>query len=219
MSTVHNVTFHGIGEPPRTLEAGEAHVWISTEKYLAILDGVRGRDDVRISFDDGNRSDVDVALPALVERGLTATFFVLADRLDEEHHLGATDLRRLVEAGMTVGSHGLRHRDWRRIGDDDLADEVAESRRVLAEAADAPVTEASIPFGSYDRRVLTALRRDGGYRHVFTSDGGHARRDAWLQPRTSVTADDDVAAFASPARDTRVAEARRSAKRLAKRWR
>jgi len=35
---------------------------------------------VQLSFDDGNRSDVGIALPALLERELSATFFVVAGR-------------------------------------------------------------------------------------------------------------------------------------------
>jgi hypothetical protein len=40
-------------------------VWVSRERLDAVLDSVAGRDDVRITFDDGNASDVVHALPAL----------------------------------------------------------------------------------------------------------------------------------------------------------
>jgi len=88
---------------------------------------VRHRPDVRIFFDDSNRSDVDIALPALLERGMRATFFVLAGRLDDPAHLDDSDLRRLVAAGMGIGSHGMRHRDWRRLDDAELDDELVTS--------------------------------------------------------------------------------------------
>jgi peptidoglycan/xylan/chitin deacetylase (PgdA/CDA1 family) len=215
---VRNLTFHGVGEPPRPLAPGEAAVWLSGPRFLALLDAVRDHDDIRISFDDSNRSDVDIALPALLDRGMSATFFVLAGRLDEPDRLGAEDVRRLVTAGMGVGSHGLLHRDWRRLDERELTEELMASRRILESVAGTPVADASVPFGSYDRRVLTRARRDSGYARVFTSDGGTARADAWLQPRTSMTAAtlprDVGRAHAAP-----VDAARRSAKRLVKRWR
>ena len=214
---VHNLTFHGVGEPPRALAPGEATVWLSEERFRAVLDAVAGRDDVRLSFDDGFRSDVDVALPALAERGLSATFFVLAGRLGHPEHLGEQDLATLVQAGMTIGSHGLHHRSWRELDEPELSAELGESRRVLAAAAGTPVTCASVPFGAYDRHVLARLRRDAGYERVFTSDGGPARDDAWLQPRTSVTVDDRLDSLAVT--PTPVAAAQRRVKRLAKRWR
>ena len=78
-----NLTFHGIGEPPRALDPGEENVWVAHDRFVALLDSVVGRDDVRITFDDGNASDVEHALPALVDRELDATFFVVAGRLGE----------------------------------------------------------------------------------------------------------------------------------------
>jgi peptidoglycan/xylan/chitin deacetylase (PgdA/CDA1 family) len=210
---VHNLTFHGVGPEPGPLPPGEARVWISRERFGAVLDSVQGRGDVRISFDDSNRSDVDVALPALRDRGLRATFFVLAGRLGDPRHLGADDLAELVDAGMTIGSHGMHHRDWRRLGDAELEEELVAARRILHEASGTPVTQASVPFGSYDRRVLSRLRARG-YATVFTSDGGPARPDAWLQPRTSVTVDDEPARIAAGGSTPTGA-----LKRLVKRWR
>lgn len=215
---VHNVTFHGVGVPPRGLDPGEAAVWLGTERFLEALDALCGRDEVRVSFDDGNRSDVEIALPALLERGLAATFFVVAGRLGDAHFLGGGDVRRLRAAGMAIGSHGLRHRDWRRESDAGLADELGHSRRILEGVIGAPVTRAAVPFGSYDRRVLTRARRDGGYAQVFTSDGGPARQDAWLQPRSTV-GDDGALPQALIAPPRARATAARTLKGLVKRWR
>ena len=49
---------------------------------------------MRISFDDGNASDLEIGLPALLERGLTATFFVLAGRLGRPGSLDADEVAR-----------------------------------------------------------------------------------------------------------------------------
>src|SRR4051812_25578445 len=113
MDRAINLTFHGIGNPERPLEHGESDVWIRREQFLALLDSVEGRDDVRITFDDGNASDVEHALPALQARGLKATFFVVAGRLGEPRFLDAADVKALAAAGMTIGCHGMRHRPWR----------------------------------------------------------------------------------------------------------
>lgn len=215
---MHNVNFHGVGEPPLELERGEALVWLPRQRFLETLDALHGRDDVRLSFDDSNRSDVDVALPALLERRMTATFFVLAGRLDDPHHLGVEDLRRLVESGMRIGSHGLYHRDWRRCGDDELDDELLASRRILEAVLGRRVTQAAIPFGSYDRRVVNRARRAAGYERLYTSDGGPARDGSWLQPRMTVC-DDGIAPAALVARARARARAERAVKRRIKRWR
>ncbi|MEO6299557.1 MAG: polysaccharide deacetylase family protein, partial [Paracoccaceae bacterium] len=75
--------FHGIGAPDRELERGEAPYWVSITQFEDTLDMIRAHPQpgrFRISFDDGNMSDHDIALPRLVAAGLVAEFFVLSGR-------------------------------------------------------------------------------------------------------------------------------------------
>lgn len=183
--SVLNLTVHGIGEPPRELDPGEDVTWVSVEQFEQVLDEVEDRQDVRLTFDDGNDSDLRIGLPALLERGLRAEFFVLAGRLGERARLDADGVRELVRHGMRVGSHGWAHRDWRRLAPEQEAEELRRSAEVLSELSGEPVSRVAIPFGSYDRHVLARLRR-AGVSLAYTSDGGRARADAWLQPRTSL---------------------------------
>ncbi|HEY3946773.1 MAG TPA: polysaccharide deacetylase family protein [Solirubrobacteraceae bacterium] len=180
-----NLTFHGIGEPGRQLDPGERDVWVSREQFRSVLDCVVGRPDVMITFDDGNASDLRIALPALRDRRLTATFFVIAGRLGKPRFLDEAGVRALAAAGMEIGCHGMHHRRWRRLDQSALREELVEAKAILEQTAEQPVTLAACPFGSYDRNVLRALSRYG-YRHVFTSDGGRARPGDFLQARNSV---------------------------------
>jgi peptidoglycan/xylan/chitin deacetylase (PgdA/CDA1 family) len=214
-----NLTFHGIGEPGRALEPGEAAVWVSRARFLSVLDSVAGRTDVRITFDDGNASDVAYALPALRARGLRATFFLVAGRLDTPGFVDRAGVRALTDAGMTIGSHGMRHRPWRELGDDELHEELVGAKQLLEEVAERPIDEAGCPFGSYDRRVLRSLRR-AGYARVYTSDRGTARPGAWVQARNSVGPGDDGGLIERIASGHgRPHQALRQAKLVAKRWR
>lgn len=180
-----NLTFHGVGERERDAEPGEDRTWLDLESFASVLDSVVARPEVRLSFDDGNASDVIHGLPTLLRRGLRATFFVVAGRLDAPGFLDEGGVRALADAGMTIGCHGMRHRPWRGLGDDALGEELVDARKILEAVVRRPVTEAACPFGSYDRRVLGYLRRSG-YRHVYTSDRGTSHPRAWLQPRNSV---------------------------------
>jgi peptidoglycan/xylan/chitin deacetylase (PgdA/CDA1 family) len=186
---VINVCFHGIGAPRREMEPGEDRYWISNASYRAILDEVLTWPAVRLSFDDGNASDVEIGLPGLVARGLTADFFVLAGRLDKPGSLGADAVRELRGHGMRIGTHGMRHRSWRGMDPGTRHEELVAARDRLAEVAGTGIEEAACPLGRYDRRLLAEMRMLG-YRRVYTSDRRPARRDAWLQPRFSVTRDD-----------------------------
>ena len=193
------VNFHGIGEPERALEPGEAAFWIAEDRFRAILDAVAGhpgRARIRLTFDDGNRSDRTIALPLLRERGLRAEFFVLTGRIGAPGSLDAADIAALRAAGMGIGSHGVAHRDWRRLGPAGLAAEVAGSKAALEALIGAPVAAAAVPFGAYDAAVLRALKR-AGYAAAWTSDGGMAAEGAFLRPRTSVRRDMGAAEVAA----------------------
>lgn len=188
-----HLCFHGIGVCERERERGESRFWTSESMFLRVLDMITRDGSISVSFDDGNRSDIEVALPALLERGLSATFFVVAGRLDDPQSLSPADLRELRGHGMGIGSHGWDHVPWRRLSTSDVAREIVDSRTVLAEASGGEVSSAACPLGQYDRASLRALQR-AGYDSVFTSDHYTAADTAWLRPRYSVTAQDSVEA-------------------------
>jgi peptidoglycan/xylan/chitin deacetylase (PgdA/CDA1 family) len=214
-----NLTFHGIGRIGRPLAQGEGRVWLDEDQFEAALDSVVDRSDVQITFDDGNASDVEHALPQIRRRGLTATFFVVAGRLGAPGFLDGDGVRELAAAGMRIGCHGMRHRPWRGLDERELWEEIVEARRLLEEVVRGPVTEAACPFGSYDRHVLRLLRRHG-YRRAYTSDRGTARAGDWIQTRNTVHPGNAAGVV-----DRVLAEAsthnglRRRAKLAVKRWR
>jgi peptidoglycan/xylan/chitin deacetylase (PgdA/CDA1 family) len=182
---VLNICFHGIGAPRRALEPGEDAYWVDTDRFLRILDEIATWASARISFDDANASDVQIALPGLVERGLSAQFFLLAGRLGTTGSLAEGDVRELIGHGMTVGTHGMSHRPWVKMDPATRQEELVEARARIEDVAGVAVTEAACPLGRYDRRLLSDLRRLG-YRRVYTSDRQPARQGGWLQPRFSV---------------------------------
>jgi len=215
-----NLTVHGVGATVRELEPGEDEVWITVEQLELVLDAVRGRSNVRITVDDSNASDVEILLPRLLSRGLTAEFFVIAGMLGAPGRLTVDGVGELLRAGMAVGSHGWAHRDWRRLDAAQAGEEYREAMIRLTDLTGRPVNRVAIPFGSYDRHVLRALRRAGVSR-VFTSDGGTPEPDAWLQPRNSLHHDLD-GAWAENVLSNRCpvrTRARRAGSRLYKRHR
>ncbi|OXM59258.1 polysaccharide deacetylase family protein [Amycolatopsis vastitatis] len=181
---------HGIGRPARQLDPGEDERWLTVAQFERVLDVAANREDVGLTFDDGNASDVEIALPRLAERGLAAEFFPLAGRLGQRGYVDRDGLRELVRAGMKIGSHGWEPRDWRRLDDRHARRELTDAPKLLGDLCGQPVRRYSLPFGAYDRRVLARLRQAGATR-VYTSDGGGARRDDWLQARTELRHDLD----------------------------
>jgi peptidoglycan/xylan/chitin deacetylase (PgdA/CDA1 family) len=185
------LTFHGVGSPKRRLEPGEAPFWLNTDRFSVILDRIVEAPDpqnIVITFDDSNVSDIEVAAPRLTDRGLRATFFVLTGRIGKYGSLSASEIRSLASSGMSIGSHGIAHVDWTAICAQELARELRHSRQALALTCGAPPDAASIPFGRYNASVIRAAR-DAGYRALYSSDRGGADGATFLWPRTSIRAD------------------------------
>ena len=102
------LNFHGLGTPHSGVGADEEPFWLPRRTFVAMIDRIAfmGEDagaPTSITFDDGNASDATIALPELVKRGLTATFFVCADRIGMPHYLDRQCNRR-----PAAGRHGHR---------------------------------------------------------------------------------------------------------------
>ena len=189
--------FHGIGTPKRDLEPGEAAYWITEADYAKVLDLICALPDpgvVRISFDDGNLSDLEIGLPGLLKRRLTADFFVLSGRIGSAGSLNTSDIQTLQKEGMGIGSHGVNHRAWSMLDTSALREELKVSRAALEAICNTQIRSAAIPFGAYNAAVLRALRR-AGYTTAYSSAGGNMKENTFLQPRSSVRTDTSLAAI------------------------
>lgn len=219
------LNLHGIGHPHCHVERDERHFWWSQESLHRLLEEIAERTaekkpEVVVTFDDGNLSDATVALPALVRRGLKASFFVCAGRIGQQHYLDPAAIHDLLSAGMTVGSHGMNHRDWRQTTDAELDEEIIQARRKLEDVCAGTVTSVSIPFGLYNRRVIERLRRQN-FDVIYTSDRGVAHAFSTIKPREtldcSMEVDGLVARLATPR--SAAAQIGSAVKQLCKRWR
>lgn len=215
------LNFHGIGNASRPYEPGEQQYWLNRRELTDVLNLVRaleGTLGVALTVDDGNSSDYAVLAPELQKRGLTATFFVLAGKLDWPGYLKRSEVRELALGGFKIGSHGLHHVDWARCDDASLECELGRSKEILESVTGQPVTAAAAPFGSYDRRVLRSLAR-AGYRQIFSSDGGPRLTGGWPTPRQTLQTGFDVGALADQIGRRALRDRARSELRvLAKSW-
>lgn len=182
------LNFHGLGEPARPVDADEQPYWLPVSTFRETLDRapeVRARGiTLDFTFDDGNLSDYAHAFPLLAERGRAASFFILAGRIGAPGSLSAEQIRELSEAGMTIGSHGWDHVDWRRCNRQELRRELSDSRARIEDAAGRAVTAAAAPFGLFDARVIAAAKA-AGFSRIFSSSGGFTYSADGLVPRTS----------------------------------
>jgi peptidoglycan/xylan/chitin deacetylase (PgdA/CDA1 family) len=111
-----------------------------------------------LTFDDGpDPSRTPELLAVLGDLDVRATFFVIG--VNAEAHPGI--VRALLEAGMEIGSHGMRHTVLAGRSFADQTQEIERGIEAVARAAGRPVAVFRPPFGSFDRTTLEALGQLG----------------------------------------------------------
>ena len=114
-----------------------------------------------LTFDDGDVSNHEQALPILEEAGCAATFFVTVGRIGKPGFLSWGQIRSMHRAGMEIGSHTMTHRAPMLLSDTDLRYEVAESRKRLETELGVEVVSISSPTGFFNPRIRVIAREEG----------------------------------------------------------
>jgi peptidoglycan/xylan/chitin deacetylase (PgdA/CDA1 family) len=140
-----------------------------------------------LTFDDGHRSDLTAAA-AMNDYGYRGIFYIPCAHVGCDGFVGTAEIKALVANGFRIGSHGLTHSHLTSYSDADLKDQLLQSRERLEEMTGKEVSDLAVPFGRYDRRVITTAIRVG-YQRIMTSDVGVAKiGTSAVFPRLPVTA-------------------------------
>ena len=139
---------------------------------LVTSDGafVMPREGCLVTFDDGGASALTHAAPVLEALGWRGVFFVTAGCIGRPGFLSAEQIRELRRRGHVIGSHSVSHPPrMAAMLDASVFDEWQRSRDTLSDIICEPVEVASVPNGSYRRRVAQ-YAAEAGIQWLFTSD-------------------------------------------------
>ena len=128
---------------------------------------------VVISFDDGHASNLQLAAPLLLERNLSAYFFITSEFVGQRaHFLSPDELKELsLLPGMCIGSHGMTHRFFEDMSTEQSALELTDSRKALEGICGSACRSISFPGGRFSAGTLQQLRA-AGYVQWFGSEIG-----------------------------------------------
>jgi peptidoglycan/xylan/chitin deacetylase (PgdA/CDA1 family) len=133
-----------------------------------------------VTFDDGYTCFDEHAWPALKQRGIGATVFLVSSQIGKTNAwdegevsfplLDAPRIRALRDEGVEFGSHGVSHKALGRLPSDEAFQELNKSRWALAELLDRDVNVFAYPFSNQSREVR-ALAQQAGYRCAVRGKG------------------------------------------------
>jgi peptidoglycan/xylan/chitin deacetylase (PgdA/CDA1 family) len=154
---------------------------------------------VILTFDDGYRDFLTTATPVLRAHGLSATVFLVAERIggtaDWDAGYGECapllsweEVRALREVGTEFGCHSLVHWPMTAMRRSELAEDTVRARAILEEGLATPVTALAYPYGAeneFVRRVIADL----GFQAALGCDPGISRLgdDPLRLPRIEVS--------------------------------
>ncbi len=157
------------------------HVSISQKlgQTLAPLeDYSEGSDKIFFTFDDGYESVFSNAYPIIDEARGKGSVFLISDYIGRKNrwdsnlgfltfpHLTIQQVRELVSAGWTIGSHTRSHRCLIGMEEKQLRHELEGSRKKMEDLFGIAIEYLVPPFGKADQRVIeTAI--DCGYKKIL----------------------------------------------------
>ena len=186
------LNFHGVGAVPSAVDRAEAAVWWDEAPFLRALDEIAASAPkfeypIALTFDDGNASDAEIALPALIKRGLKATFFVCAGRVGTANYLDAVDIAKLLQRWhdrWQSRHESCRLATCKRSGAGQRNRRCADAARGYLRPGESTLSRF---HSAHTIAALFGRLKRTNWRCVYSSDGGFARANAWFKPRQTLS--------------------------------
>jgi hypothetical protein len=198
------VTYHALGSPRSPISVSAAQLardiealtdagfaFVSLDQCAEWLEAGHEVPShaVALTFDDGYASVAREGPAVLARRRVPATVFVIAGRIGADNRwpgqsrhvrtmplAGRDEIRALLDAGVTIGSHSHSHPTLNALDPTELRREVVESADRLEAIIGTPVRHFSYPYGRRSARVIEAVR--SRYRSAVTADACLVTREA-----------------------------------------
>jgi peptidoglycan/xylan/chitin deacetylase (PgdA/CDA1 family) len=160
--------------------------WLSRwRKVVRLYQTLRSNESrlVALTFDDGFRDNLTVALPLLEKFNMPMTLFVTPGFIGKKGYLSADELRRMAQHPLvTIGAHGLTHPHFNQLTLQHARFELIESRRMLEQMTGLRVDLMAWPYGECNKS-LEQLSEDCGYRASWSVwKGSNKKHSLWRVP-------------------------------------
>jgi glycosyltransferase involved in cell wall biosynthesis/peptidoglycan/xylan/chitin deacetylase (PgdA/CDA1 family) len=144
------------------------------------------------TFDDGDVSNYEKALPVLERLGIKATFFITAGLLGKyidgpqgkRKMMNAEQVKNLARKGHEIGAHTMTHPRLADLCVEKAEEEIFQSKACLEDLIGAPVVSFAYPYGNFNKGVRDSVE-NARFEYAFTTKEGLLKdnADRYLLPR------------------------------------
>lgn len=159
--------FHHITDNPSVCKSGCKLPYDKFTDILAEFDNYSDLNSViedsskrrlAVTFDDGLQDVYEMAYPFLKERNIPFTVFIATDFLDTKGYITTENLKELSADGLvTIGSHGVTHKNLNSLSAYEQKNELAESKRIIESIIEKPVNAFAFSHGQYNKDTLKLM--------------------------------------------------------------
>ena len=137
------------------------------------------------TFDDGNLSDYQLAMPLIIKKKIRSIFFICPDLIGKSDYLTWSMVKEMHNYGIIIGSHSFSHKRLTLLKDDEVRFELIRSKRIIEDSIGDIVENFACPFGLYNAFTQKEAK-NVGYRNFFVSNHGIYKQDNFVKPRNSI---------------------------------
>lgn len=129
---------------------------------------------VLLTFDDGHADNYTTLFPLLQKYQVPVLIFLITSRMGTPGYLTWQQVQEMHQSGLvSFGSHTCTHRRLRSLSDEEIWQEITQSKQILEEKLGTPVVSFCYPYGSggFDKQVRPQVFK-AGYLLDFSTKKG-----------------------------------------------
>lgn len=128
---------------------------------------------VMITLDDGWIDNYTYAFPILKEKKVPATIFLSTAQIGKtKDFLNWSQIDEMHASGLIdFSSHGVNHKRFRDLSNEEVLNELIQSKSIIEKKLGKPILTFCYPFGAFDKRVRTLVFKAGYKIDIGTRKG------------------------------------------------